>query len=167
MRNQRRAHEQTAAGWDIVAEQKYKAEFAQHVDHLRAGGHNLLDVELEIIGDHLSGTHVVHLQCSHGFDVLGFLNLGARSVMGIDISHHMIEQARAKAAAFRPGLATFVVADAVDLPAELDSSADLVYTGRGALSWLLDLAAWAASVHRLLKPADSVVLESKPGRATA
>jgi len=51
----------------------------------------------------------------------------------------------------------------IGLPYELDSSADLVYTGRGALCWLHDLAAWAAVVARLLKPGGVVhILDDHP-----
>ena len=42
--------------------------------------------------------------------------------------------------------------DLLDTPHELDGTADLVYTGRGALCWLHDLDGWAAVIARLLKP---------------
>ena len=46
---------------------------------------------------------------------------------------------------------------------ELDGAADLVYTGRGALCWILDIAAWARTVARLLKPAGRLyVFEGHP-----
>jgi hypothetical protein len=51
----------------------------------------------------------------------------------------------------------------VETPPELDGSADLVYTGRGALCWLLDLEAWAQVVARLLAPGGCLYLfESHP-----
>ena len=43
-------------------------------------------------------------------------------------------------------------------PAELDGTADLVYTGRGSLIWLGDLDAWAAVIARLLSPTGRFVL---------
>ena len=33
-----------------------------------------------------------------------------------------------------------------------DATADLVYTGKGALIWMPDLARWADEVARLLRP---------------
>ena len=42
--------------------------------------------------------------------------------------------------------------DVLETPAELDGTADLVYTGRGALNWIMDIEAWAHVPARLLKP---------------
>ena len=44
-----------------------------------------------------------------------------------------------------------------------DASADLVYTGKGALIWMPDLAAWATGVVRLLRPSGHLfVYEEHP-----
>ncbi len=43
-------------------------------------------------------------------------------------------------------------ADILQTPAILDGTADLIYTGCGALPWIMDIAAWAQVVARLLKP---------------
>ena len=40
----------------------------------------------------------------------------------------------------------------LELPGELDASADLVYTGKGALPWVADLQQWAEGVFRVLRP---------------
>lgn len=133
------------------------------MEFLLAGRHNLLDVELELLRDLLPGSHIVHLQCSHGLDALGLLNAGARSVVGIDISQEMIDQARAKAGAVGAEGAEFICSDVTDLPAGLAATADLVYTGKGALPWVLDLEAWAESVRRLLRPTGHLfVFEGHP-----
>lgn len=47
--------------------------------------------------------------------------------------------------------ATWYHADVLDTPHDLDGTADLVYTGRGALPWIMDLQPWAVVVARLLK----------------
>ena len=157
------AHRETAKAWDVVARTKYQAEFDQHVELLRSGRHNLLEPEVEALTALLPGSHVVHLQCSHGLDALGLLNAGAASVLGVDISDEMIMQAKAKAAALGTTSASFICRDATDLPPELDETADLVYTGRGSLPWILDLSVWAESVRRLLKPGAHVfVFEGHP-----
>ena len=157
-----RTQEENGVAWDIVAQAKYEAEVGEHIELLRAGGHTLLPPEVEVLRPYLSAAHVVHLQCSHGLDALGLLNLGAGSVTGIDISPAMIRQARQKASALGRS-ATFVCADVLDVPARFDGSADVVYTGKGALPWIMDLAAWAKVVARLLRPGGRVfIFEGHP-----
>lgn len=144
-------HRETRAAWDIVGRGKYRAEFDEHVALLRPGRHNLLDVEEDELRTFLGGSHVIQLQCSHGLDAIGLLNAGAESVVGIDISEEMIAQAEAKASAVGVQNASFIRSDVLDAPRELDGTADLIYTGRGSLPWILDLERWAATVRRLLK----------------
>lgn len=145
-------HRETGAAWDVIARQKYRTEFDDHVALLKSGSDNLLPDERDLLEPLLRGAHVVHLQCSHGLDALGLLNAGAASVVGVDISPEMVAQARAKAEAVGATRARFVVADASDPPGSLDGTADLIYTGRGALPWILDLPRWASAAARLLKP---------------
>jgi ubiquinone/menaquinone biosynthesis C-methylase UbiE len=152
-----RTQEENGVAWDVVAQAKYEAEMEEHIEHLRAGGHTLLPPEVDALRPHLSGAHVVHLQCSHGLDALGLFNLGAGSVTGIDISPAMIRQAQRKASALGRS-ATFVCADVLDVPARFDGSADIVYTGKGALPWIMDLTAWAKVVARLLRPGGRVFI---------
>jgi len=155
-------HEENSVAWDIVARAKYEAEMEEHIAFLRAGGHTLLAPEIEVLRPHLSRAHVVHLQCSHGLDALGLLNLGAGSVTGVDISPAMIRQAQQKASALGRS-ATFVCADVLEVPARFDGSADIVYTGKGALPWMMDLTAWAKVVARLLRPGGRVfIFEGHP-----
>jgi SAM-dependent methyltransferase len=148
--NPKKIHSETAAGWDLLARHKYRREIEDHVRLLREGGHSLLPVELRELGNLLPGAAVIHLQCSHGLDALGLLNLGAASVTGVDISAEMIGQARIKSE--RLGVpAQWICSDVLEVPRELDASADLVYTGKGALPLIMDLGRWAQVVHRLLK----------------
>ena len=156
-------HRETEQSWDVVARTKYRLEFDQHVELLRSGGDYLLDAEAHVLGDLLPGAHVVQLQCSHGAGALGLLNAGAASIVGVDISGEMISQAKAKAAAVGAQSASFLCCDVTRLPTELDGTADLVYTGRGSLPWVLDLPAWADSVRRVLKPCAHIfIFEGHP-----
>src|SRR5207245_955119 len=54
--------------------------------------------------------------------------------------------------------ATWIEADALETPDELNGSADLVYTGKGALPWIPALDRWAEVVTRLLRPGGRVLL---------
>ena len=156
-------HRETEQSWDVVARTKYRLEFDQHLELLRSGGDYLLDAEAQVLRELLPGSHVIQLQCSHGADALGLLNAGAASVVGVDTSGEMISQAKSKAAALGAQSASFLRCDVTSLPTELDGTADLVYTGRGSLPWVLDLPGWADSVRRVLKPGAHIfIFEGHP-----
>lgn len=93
----------------------------------------------------------IHLQCAGGRDTLSLWNQGAAEVIGVDISDTMIACAQAKSDQLGTP-ATWYCCDVLDTPGHLDGTADLVYTGRGALNWIMDIDAWALTVARLLKP---------------
>jgi SAM-dependent methyltransferase len=155
--NIRQTHAEIARGFDAIAASKYRAELADRIALLRSGEHSLLHVEVEELRDLLPGASIVHLQCSHGLDALSLLTLGASDVSGVDLSSEMIQLATELTQQL--GLtARWFCADVVDPPAELRASADLVYTGKGSLPWIMDLDAWATSVHSLLKPGGRLYL---------
>ncbi len=89
----------------------------------------------------------IHLQCAGGRDTLSLWNLGAHEVVGVDISERMIAIALAKTERLNAPAAWYH-ADVLEAPHELDGTADLVYTGRGALCWLMDMDAWAGVFHQ-------------------
>ena len=93
----------------------------------------------------------IHLQCASGEDTLSLWLEGASRVIGVDISDVHIENAR-KLTAATQAPAEWYRCDLLDTPHALDGTADLVYTGQGALCWIHDLDAWAGVVARLLKP---------------
>ena len=72
-------------------------------------------------------------------------------MIGVDISDEHIANARRMSEALSAP-AEWYCCDVLDAPALLDGSADLVYTGRGAIVWIHDLGAWARRSFRLLKP---------------
>jgi len=153
----RSMHEANRAAWDQAAE-RYERWFDEAVDLIRAGGSNLYPVEHELIGDLHGRCHrAIHLQCAAGRDTLSLLNLGADEVVGVDISPRLLAlAARLSEATAAP--ARWIEADVLETPHELDGTADLLYTGRGAIMWLGDLDAWAAVLHRLLAPAGRLVI---------
>lgn len=140
----------TEAAWDRAAA-KYCAEFDRDVALLRSGGHALLEPELECLGDLTRCGTAIHLQCSHGLDALSLANLGVTSIIGVDVSREMLALATRKAAAVGRA-ARWIHAEVLALPAELDATADLVYTGKGAIPWVSDLGPWARGIFRILRP---------------
>jgi SAM-dependent methyltransferase len=150
-------HDANRAAWDEAAE-RYEGWLGEAVDLIRSGGTNLLGPELELIGD-LRGRcrRAIHLQCAGGRDTLSLWNAGAEEVVGIDFSPRMLDLARRLSAAV-DAPATWVEADVLDVPHDLDGTADLLYTGRGSLMWLQDLDDWAAVLRRLLAPTGRLVI---------
>ena len=150
-------HAANRAAWDEAAE-RYEGWFDEAVALIRSGGSNLFPVEEDLIGD-LRGTcrRAIHLQCAGGRDTLSLLALGADEVVGVDFSPRMLDLARRLTEATGAN-ATWVESDVLDVPHELDGTADLLYTGRGAIIWLADLDRWAAVLRRLLAPAGRLVI---------
>jgi SAM-dependent methyltransferase len=150
-------HAANRAAWDEAAE-RYDGWLDEAVELIRSGGSNLFPVEHDLIGDlHGSCKRAVHLQCAGGRDTLSLWNLGADEVIGVDISPRMLDLATRLTAATRAP-ARWIESDVLDTPHELDGTADLVYTGRGAIIWLGDLDAWAAVLQRLLSPVGRLVI---------
>jgi ubiquinone/menaquinone biosynthesis C-methylase UbiE len=144
----------TQAAWDRVAA-KYAAEFDSDVASLRAGDVSLAPQERRMLGDLSRCRLAIHLQCSHGQDALSLLTLGVHEVIGVDFSRQMLALAERKSELLG-ARARWVHADVLEVPHTLDGRADLVYTGKGALPWVSDLARWAGVVARLLKPGGRV-----------
>lgn len=152
-------HAANRLAWDEAAE-RYEGWLDEAVALLRSGGSNLFPEELARIGD-LRGRcrRAIHLQCAGGRDTLSLWNAGADEVVGIDFSPRMLELARRLADAVGASdAARWIESDVLDVPDELDGTADLLYTGRGSLMWLADLDAWAAVLVRLLSPAGRLVI---------
>ena len=109
----------------------------------------LTDYERAEIGK-VEGRTLLHLQCHFGLDTLSWARLGA-TVTGADFSPEGIRAARALAA--EAGLsATFIESDLYRLPDVLDETFDVVYTSRGVLGWLPDIAAWARVAAHFVRP---------------
>ena len=160
--HERRAHRDNARAWDQAAE-AYARTIDRTVAALRRGEHSMVDAELPLLLPLVRGVSLaVHLQCAAGEDTLSLALLGARRVVGVDISAAMIALARETAS--RSAIAAdFIESDVLDVPHHLDGTAELVYTGRGALIWIHDLDAWAAAVARLLAPGGALyVFEGHP-----
>ncbi|MCC5954186.1 MAG: class I SAM-dependent methyltransferase [Acidimicrobiia bacterium] len=126
------------------------------VEGFVAGRCSLRPFEVDDVGD-VAGLDLVHLQCHFGQDTLSWARRGAH-VTGLDFSAAAIAEAQALAA--RLGLdARFVEADVYRAAEVVEpASADVVYTGIGALVWLPDVWRWAEVVASLLRPGGMLYL---------
>jgi SAM-dependent methyltransferase len=120
------------------------------LEGFKAGGIRVSPYEIEMIGD-VAGKTLLHLQCHFGIDTLSWARLGAR-VTGADLSPAAVELATALAEELGFPDARFVRSNVYDLPSTLDGEFDIVYTSRGVLGWLPDIAGWARVVAHFLAP---------------
>jgi len=157
-----RIHADNALAWNQTR-RWYEARVEEALPSLADGGSTLHPLEQRI----LSGLRpledwcdrAVHLQCAAGLDTHSLLNHGAAHCVGVDIAGDLVEAATDLSR--RLGVqdrASFVQADVLDLPSDLRGTADLVYTGKGAVHWMFDLAAWSRSVAQLLRPGGVFIL---------
>jgi len=144
-----------------AASQKYVHEYDDFLAQA-ATGSSLLDKERSILRSVLdSAPDVVHLQSGHGLEDVALVQAGARSVVGVDYSEVTVGAAQRRADEL--GVACrYIVAVVPEVPLD-DACADLVYTGKGALIWMPDLANWAREIVRLLKPSGHLfIYEAHP-----
>jgi SAM-dependent methyltransferase len=138
--NKRHWAERTAAhfspgGWDRDG---FVAGTSQDLDPL----------VVDEVGD-VAGLDLLHLQCHFGADTLSWARRGA-SVTGVDFDATAVGAARELAVAVGHPEAVFVEGDVLDV--DLGRTFDVVFVSNGALCWLPDVRAWAATVARHLRP---------------
>ncbi|HEX6347538.1 class I SAM-dependent methyltransferase [Umezawaea sp.] len=141
--------------WE-AASQKHVREYDELLEQAR-NGTSLFPWELELLRPLVeSGPSVVHLQSGHGLDDIALVAAGARGVVGVDFSRTAVVSARRRAVDL--GVPChYVVGELPGAPLR-SGCADVVYTGKGALIWMPDLARWAADVARLLRPGGHLFL---------
>ena len=146
--------------WE-AASQKYVREYGDLLAQA-ASGSSLVETERDLLRGILRFSPVVvHLQSGHGLDDVALVQAGAKSVVGIDYSQVAVRAAQRRADEL--GIACRYVPAAVPGVPLASASADLVYTGKGALVWMAGLAGWAREVARLLRPSGHLfVYEAHP-----
>ncbi|MFL2770150.1 MAG: class I SAM-dependent methyltransferase [Rhodospirillaceae bacterium] len=118
------------------------------LEKFKVGWDPLFSIEAEELGD-IEGLKVLHLQCHIGMDSLGLVRRGAH-VTGLDFSPSAI--GAAKKLSLETGLhATFVEGDVYAAPKLINKKFDLVYSTWGTITWLPDIARWAAVIAAMLK----------------
>jgi SAM-dependent methyltransferase len=158
--DKRQLHEDNRLSWNAasVAHNSHKLNQAHF---FRRGGCKLYAEERELLGD-VRNASIVHLQCNCGQDTLSIANLGARSVIGVDISDTAIDFARQLAADAGIATTTFVRSDVYDYLADAardeNEPFDIAFSSYGALCWLSDLNAWARGVAGILRRGGRLVL---------
>ena len=137
----KRIHQENGAAWDILAKDGYAGEIEKDIEFIRNGGVSLMAIERHLLeGVDKWCDCALQLQCSGGRDLLSIWNLGAKRIVGVDISETLIGYAKQKSDALNAP-ASWNCCDVLETPQELNGTADLVYTGRGALNWMTDLPA--------------------------
>jgi SAM-dependent methyltransferase len=132
------------------ASQKHVREYDELLEQAR-GDELLFPRELELLAPVLRDRPVVvHFQSGHGLDDVALVKAGAHRVVGVDYSAVAAGAARRRAAELGVNC-QYVAAEVPAVPLK-DECADLVYTGKGALIWMRDLAAWARDAARVLRP---------------
>jgi SAM-dependent methyltransferase len=115
----------------------------------KAGRCPLTELEIAEVGD-VSGKSLLHLMCHFGLDTLAWARKGAK-VVGMDFSAKAVEAACALADELSIP-ARFVCCNLYDLPERLCGEFDVVFTSKGVLPWLPDIARWAKVASHFLKP---------------
>src|SRR5262245_58379123 len=127
--------------WNAVAPIHRKKQGEELASHFSVPGSSCLDsVELEHlrrIG--IQGKRVAQLCCNNGRELISFMNLGAASAVGFDISEVVLEEAQLLATLARVSC-RFVRCDVYDVPDAYNGAFDLVYVSVGALGWMPDVA---------------------------
>lgn len=154
-----RIHRSNAEAWNETSSW-YSVRAEQVRRHLADGGSTLHKQEHKLL-DLLPPLDTwcrlaIHLQCAAGFDTISLTNLGARQAVGVDIAEDLIRIATTLSKDL--GAPTsFRCADVLEFHG-FEEKADLVYTGKGAVHWMFDLAGWAAKVAELLRPGGWLLL---------
>ena len=156
-------HKESGAFWDEIAGWYGERDEVEATEFLRGGGNFLLDSEKSLLGNLTPWCgRAIHLQCSRGDDALSLWHQGAAQIVGVDISARLLTVARRKGEALNAPT-TWHCCDVLETPPALNGTADLVYTGKGALCWMMDLDKWAAVAARLLVPGGRLFIhESHP-----
>jgi SAM-dependent methyltransferase len=144
--------------WDSFRRQRDEGLVDKHVDiaaEILAGKSALSPQQRSLAGD-VAGKHLLDLGCGDGYELLEWARLGA-DVVGVDNSPQQIATAQ-RAAARLDISCQLIVADLLQLPAELlQGEFDIVFSA-WVTAWIGDLDRWFHSVYLALKPGGILLL---------
>ena len=135
--------------WNARTAIHYDSEFYDNNAFI-AGKCSLNSIELNLLGD-VSDKSILHLQCHFGQDSISLSRLGAKKVVGVDLSNHAIDKAKELAKTTNQNT-SFICCDIYDLPNHLNEKFDIVFSSYGVIGWLPDLEKWAQLIQQFLKP---------------
>jgi SAM-dependent methyltransferase len=143
------------AAW-TTANANYTADHARDSwlkDRVSWGVWNVPEDEVHILPE-VRGLDVIELGCGTAYFGAWLKKLGARRVVGVDITPAQLATARTLDAEFGLGL-EFIEANAEDVPLP-DASFDLAFSEYGASIWC-DPYLWIPEAARLLRPGGELV----------
>jgi SAM-dependent methyltransferase len=112
--------------------------------------------ELDLLGN-IKDKRILHLQCHFGLDTLSLARLGAKKVVGIDLSDVAIDKACQLAKEVNLNdVAEFICCDIYEIEKYLKMNDendlfDIVFTSYGTTKWFPDLNKWAHIIEKYLK----------------
>lgn len=115
-----------------------------------------VEQDKDLIGD-LTNKDVLHLQCHLGTDTISLARLGARRVLGLDLSDESLRRARNLAKKAGASI-DFIEGNVYDAREVIVGDFDLIYTSLGVLCWLPDITAWGRVVASLLKSGGKFII---------
>ena len=114
---------------------------------------HVLEADVQVLPE-VRGLDVIELGCGTAYWGAWLKRLGARRVVGVDITPAQLDTARKMDAEFGLGL-EFIEANAEDVPLP-DASFDLAFSEYGASIWC-DPYRWIPEAARLLRPGGELV----------
>ena len=123
----------------------------------------LKQAELDLLGN-IKDKRILHLQCHFGLDTLSLGRLGAKKVIGLDLSNVAIENAcRIAEQVHLNNIVEFVCCDIYQIENYLkvndeNDRFDIVFTSYGTTKWFPDLNQWAGIIEKYLKTNGSFII---------
>jgi SAM-dependent methyltransferase len=133
-------------------------EFVSNETHI-----TLKQEEINLL-DNIKDKRILHLQCHFGLDTLSLGRLGAKKVLGIDLSNIAIDHACQLAKQVHLNdIVEFICCDIYQIKNYLkinneNDLFDIVFTSYGTTKWFPDLNKWAEIIENYLKPNGSFII---------
>lgn len=148
--------EENKKWWDSIVESHEQSDFYDNKS-FKEGGISLNQIELPYLQD-LKGKDVLHIQCHFGQDTISFARLGAKSVVGTDISPKAIKIGTDMAKELGIDNVKFVESNTLHLNKILNSKFDIVFMSYGVVTWLPSISQLADIIKSKLRPGGIVLL---------
>ena len=132
--------------WGVNSKQHYN-----HFKRLFLAGEYQLNKHIQAEIGNLTGKKVIHLQCNTGADTIALSQLGAKSVVGVDLVPSNIHYAKKMANDLGVENVSFIVSDIMEFMDNHNEKYDVVFVSEGALGWFPDFTKWGQTIRHVLK----------------